>query len=156
MLHPQFDRTHFHLIYATRNAKGVEVFKDAEKKAMTEMQLVRAKAHQREQEKKTRQTELFEPRVLHSTDYFDSLRERYLAKAKRQIKQSLQGESRIAYDDAWSLALKEPLVWESDLKKWIAEWKKAGMVVVEGLKPKQRVPQLGEKHSLIWLSAQQE
>ncbi|SRR6266498_1617694 len=154
VLHPQFDRTHFHLIYATRNVKGVEVFKDAEKKAMAEMQQVRAKAHQREQEKRTRQTELFEPEVLHSSDYFDSLRERYLTKAKGQVRHSLQSEGRISYDDAWSLALKEPLVWESDLKEWVAEWKKAGIVAIEGLRPKQRVPQLGAKHSLVWLSDQ--
>jgi hypothetical protein len=132
----------------------VEVFKNAEKKAMTEMRQIRVKAHQREQEKRTRQTELFEPEVLHSTDYFDLLRERYLTKAKEQIRQSLQGKGRVAYDDAWSLALKEPLVWESDLKEWIADWKKAGMIKVEGLRPKQRVPQLGIKRSLVWLSSQ--
>lgn len=155
VLHPQFDRTHFHLIYATRNAKGIEVFKDAEKKAMAEMQQVRAKVHQREQEKRTGQPGLFEPEVLHISNYFDSLRERYLARAKGQIIQLLQDESQVAYDDAWSLALKEPLVWESDLKNWIAEWKKSGMIAVEGLRQKQRIPQFGEKHSLVWQNTQQ-
>src|SRR5262245_48245567 len=146
VLHPQFDRTHFHLIYATRNAKGVEVFKEAEKNAMTEMQQVRAKAHQREQEKKTRQTELFEPEVLHSTDYLDSLRARYFTKAKGQVRLLLQGEGRVAYDDAWSLSLKEPLVWESDLKDWIKDWGNEGLLTIQGLKGKQKVPKIGKNH----------
>lgn len=93
--------------------------------------------------------------VLHISNYFDSLRERYLARAKGQIIQLLQDESQVAYDDAWSLALKEPLVWESDLKNWIAEWKKSGMIAVEGLRQKQRIPQFGEKHSLVWQNTQQ-
>lgn len=64
VLHPEFDRTHFHLIYATRNTKGVEVFKEAEKAAMKEMQQVRAEAHKRKHERKMPQAELFDAQVL--------------------------------------------------------------------------------------------
>src|SRR5262249_52980905 len=55
ILHPELDRTHFHLIYATRNRTGIEVFKEAEEKAMDEMQHVRAEARKRKTEQKTRQ-----------------------------------------------------------------------------------------------------
>jgi three-Cys-motif partner protein len=41
VLHPEFDRTRFHLIYATRHPKGVKVFKEAEKAAMQQMQQIR-------------------------------------------------------------------------------------------------------------------
>lgn len=47
VLHPEIDRTHFHLIYATRHRRGVEVFKDTERKAMPEMERVRAEARGR-------------------------------------------------------------------------------------------------------------
>lgn len=47
VLHPEFNRTHFHLIYATRHPKGVEVFKETEKRAMLEMERVRAEAQKR-------------------------------------------------------------------------------------------------------------
>ena len=38
VLHPKKNRTHFHLIYATRDLKGIQVFKEAEKKAMPVME----------------------------------------------------------------------------------------------------------------------
>ncbi|GJL55936.1 MAG: hypothetical protein NPIRA02_30680 [Nitrospirales bacterium] len=59
VLHAVENRTHFNLIYATRNPKGVQVFKDTEKKAMSIMQEARGDAHQRKREEKTGQTELF-------------------------------------------------------------------------------------------------
>ena len=44
VLHPETDRKYFHLIYATRNLKGIEVFKQAEKSAMAVMEQARATA----------------------------------------------------------------------------------------------------------------
>jgi hypothetical protein len=87
---------------------------------------------------------------LHSTDYLDSLRERYLTKAEGQVRQALQDEGRVAYDDVWSLSPKEPLVWESDLKDWIKDWGKKGLLTIQGLKGKQKVPKFGENHWLVW------
>src|SRR4051812_27583299 len=57
VLDPEFDRTHFHLIYLTRNAKGIEVFKEAEKKAMEVQEAGRAEAQQRRRVSKNGQTE---------------------------------------------------------------------------------------------------
>jgi hypothetical protein len=56
----------------------------------------------------------------------------------------------IAYDDAWTLTLSNPLVWESDLKEWIADWRKQQSLTIEGLRPGQRVPQREQHHALIW------
>jgi len=44
VLHPEKNRTHFHLIYATRDPRGIEVFKEAEKKAMPVMEKTRDEA----------------------------------------------------------------------------------------------------------------
>ena len=52
-------------------------------------------------------------------------------------------------DDAWALAMSQPLTWESDLKSWITEWR--DRIRVEGMKPRQRVPHLGESNSLVWI-----
>ena len=54
VLHPEKNRTHFHLIYATREHKGIEVFKEAEKKAMPVMEKTRDEAKKREREKANR------------------------------------------------------------------------------------------------------
>lgn len=63
VLHPRYDRTHFNLIYATRNRKGVEVFKEAERGAMEKMEKARAEAQQRERQKKGGQGNCSPPRT---------------------------------------------------------------------------------------------
>lgn len=44
---PESDKTHFHLIYATRDPKGLEVFKDAEFKSLPVMMQAQAEASKR-------------------------------------------------------------------------------------------------------------
>lgn len=54
------------------------------------------------------------------------------------------------YDALWESALNEQLVLEADLKDWIAQWQKSGHLLVEGLHGKQRVPQHGMGHVIVW------
>lgn len=150
VLHPEQDRTHFHLIYASRNPRGIEVFKEAEEKAMEEMQHVRAEAHKRKTDKKTPQNELFEPVVLHQSKYFDELRERYLKQAKEKVLQLLVVKGRVLFDEALATALMEPLVWKNDLKSWISDWRKEGYLIIEGMELKQRVPRSNANNYLVW------
>ena len=149
VLQPEIDKTHFHLIYATRDPKGVEVFKEAEKKAMEVMEKARAKAQQRKREKKTRTKELFPSDVLYGSTRYGTLRESYLAQAKEQVLQLVKSNPRVLYDQAWILALMGPLVWESDLKEWIAAWVKDGRLRIDGMQPKQRVPRRAEENFLV-------
>jgi three-Cys-motif partner protein len=52
VLNPGRNRTHFHLIYATRDVRGVQVFKAAEKKAMPLMEMTRAGVQERAEVKR--------------------------------------------------------------------------------------------------------
>lgn len=150
VLHPEMDRTHFNLIYLTRNPKGIEVFKDAEKKAMELQEAARAEAQQRKRVARAGQTELFGSKELHDSSHYDSLRDRYLAKTRGSILAALDSKRRLLYDDAWTLALSEPMSWESDLKEWIEEWKHAGQLEIVGMQPRQRVPRRGDGNFLVW------
>lgn len=152
VLHPEFDRPHFHLIYATRHPKGVEVFKDAEKSAMQEMEKLRAGAQKRRREERTRQSELlFSPaETSNESLYYRELRDRYVSQAKQRILNLLKGRSRVLYDEAWALALEAPLVWESDLKDWVKDWQSTGELRIEGLAVRRRVPARGRSHVLLW------
>jgi hypothetical protein len=150
VLHPEIDRTHFNLIYLTRNAKGVEVFKDAEKKAMEVQEAARAEAQQRKRVARSGELELFGSKELHDSSHYESLRDRYLAKARGLVLHALESKRRLLYDDAWTLALSEPMYWESDLKEWIEEWKQAGRLEIVGMQPRQRVPRRGEANYLVW------
>ena len=150
VLHPELDRTHFNLIYATRNPKGIEVFKEAEKRAMHVQEATRAEAHQRRRETRTGQLDLLNSQELHDPGHYNSLRDRYLAKSQSTLLHALQTRRRLSYDEVWTLALSEPMVWESDLKEWIEEWKQQGKLEIAGMQPRQRVPHRGEDNYLVW------
>ena len=149
VLHPEKDTSHFHLIYATRDLKGVEVFKEAEKAAMKVMEEARAEAQQRKRQRKG-QAELFAAPVLHRAAYYQRLKERYTTAARDSLLAILRQRGRVSYDTAWEIVLPDPLVWESDLKGWIKEWHDQGYLDLEGLAPRERVPKLGQRHTLVW------
>lgn len=150
VLHPENDRTHFHLIYATRKGKGVEVFKQVEKKAMELMERARGEAQQRSRVRSSGQAELFAAGQMHDARHYDGLRERYLAAARLGVEQLLHARRAISYDEAWITALSHPLVWDSDVKAWIADWRKAGKVAIIGMKPGERAPKREAGHQLHW------
>ena len=150
VLHPELDRTHFHLIYATRNDLGVDVFKDAEKKAMEAMEQARAEAQQRKREQRTGQTELFGSPVLHRANYYESLRDRYLTRRMGFIRSLLEEKKRVSYDEVWAQALTAPMVWESDLRQWLSDWVEQGLLSIQGLGPRERVPKRESNVILVW------
>jgi len=152
VLHPQIDRTAFHLIYATRNLAGVEAFKDAEKRAMAVMEKARADAKQRRRQEKTKQTELYSGEVLDNPAHYDSLRIRYVTKSKKAILDLLKVRKELPYDDACALVFSFPLSWESDLKEWIGDWVRERKMNLHGLGERQRVPHRGQRVILIWES----
>jgi hypothetical protein len=123
VLNPQRDQTYYHLIYGTRHPKGIEVFKQAERSASEFMALARADAQQRQRIESTRQTEMFS--VLDYGAEHDHhllcLRNRYLQQAHDLVKKQLTVNRHrpTPYEDAWKMACRFPLVWESDLHTWI-------------------------------------
>jgi hypothetical protein len=151
VLNPTRDTTHFHLVYGTRSPAGLVVFKDAERVAMKAMEGVRAQAQHRERRSRSQQGELFGSKDMHRSGYFDHLRDRYIARSRRKVEAALRERKKIPYDMLWELALDEQMVVDSDLKHWIAEWRKQGIVAVDGLAEGQRVPHREQNHSIVWL-----
>jgi three-Cys-motif partner protein len=150
VLYPEIDRSYFHLMYATRNRKGVEVFKNVEKRAMQMMEQTRAEAKQRKRVKKTSQPELFPAAEMPHSTPIDQLRFRNMKKAEQSVLELLKSGNRVPYQITWDLALSFPLVWDSDLKNWIKHWKAEGLIKLEGMKPGQRVPKLDGGNLLVW------
>jgi three-Cys-motif partner protein len=152
VLHPTKDRTHFHLIYATRDPKGIEVFKDAEKKAMPVMERTRDEAQKRGRVERTGQTEFaFGSMTTPGPSlYFRSLRERYTSRARTTILNLIQSKKRLPYDKAWAEAVRFPLTWENDLKGWLRDLESTGRLQFTGMKATQRVPQRGQNIQIVW------
>ena len=151
ILHPEIDRTHFHLIYGTRHPKGVEVFKDTEKRAMDQMERVREQAQRRRREERTGQQEIFfATQGVPESQHYSLLRDHYLALSREAVQKRLRQDGQISYDSAWLLALSQPLVWESDLRDWLKEWQEQGHLRLEGLQGRERVPKRDYSHLLVW------
>ena len=151
VLNPGQDRTHFHLIYATRHRKGVEVFKDAEKKAMKDQEAVRAAAEARRRLDATGMASLF-GEEMHSPAYYDELRGHYLTRSRGLVRHLLESEGRVPYEQVWDTAMAQPLTWESDLKDWLRQWASEGRVSHEGWTPRQQVPHLDSSNVVVWSS----
>jgi three-Cys-motif partner protein len=147
VLQPTKDRPHFHLIYATRKDRGLEVFKDIERKAMETMEKARAGADQRKRET-AGQRSLFDAEEMPQSQYYVQLRERYVGQSRESVRDLIRTRGRVPYDTIWADALRKPLVWESDLKQWLAAWKKEGSIALEGLK-NERVPKRGKGHYVV-------
>jgi hypothetical protein len=123
------DAIHFYLIYGTRNAKGVAVFKNVEKKTEEETRLVRSLR----QQNKRATLDLFAPDVLYKRE------ERYRRLAVRCRRDAVQALDRllsdrksVPYDDCWAEALQFPTVYESDLRDWLKGMEEGGSIRVDG------------------------
>ncbi len=151
ILYPDTDRRFFHLIYATRNRKGVEVFKKVEQRAMQLQEQTRAQAKQRRRLKRSQgQLELFAAEDMPHSNPLGDLRRRYLEQARQVVLNRLSAGAAVPYETVWDLALSFPLVWDCDVKDWIDSWKDEGRLRVEGMRPREKVPKIGAHHSLVW------
>lgn len=154
VLRPQRDQTNFHLIYATRHPKGVQVFKDTERSAMRIMEKARSAAQKNRRELTTGQMELnLAADDAPPSKYYDRLRDRYVGVAKRAVLDLLRTKRRVPFHDVWYEALRHQLVWLGDLRDWMKEWEMNGQLKVIGLSKGTRLPSHRNKnHWVEWIS----
>ena len=141
VLHPTKDKSHFHLVYATRNIAGLKVFKDAEQHAFKLSEQVRADAKRRAREASSQQPEFFSGSEVPETIYASELLEHYESLARSSVHQFIRNRKEASYDDVYAVGLRFPLVQEKSLRTWIAE-----IADVINLKPMERVPKLNSDH----------
>lgn len=146
---PEIETTHFHLIYATRKDPGIEVFKEVEEKAMDVATSARASAKERKRFERSGQFGLFEPEQRHPSIAMDDLRQRYLHMARERIETLLQSKLEVTYRRLWRRAVAFPLVWENDLREWIAEWRANNLVELPELSARQK-PSRERDDRVVW------
>jgi three-Cys-motif partner protein len=140
---PKTNDIHFHLIYCTRHAKGLEVFKKEEREAVKTMEQARAEAQQRNRESGGAR-ELFSPKDMHDTRFYASLRTKYLSMAQSKIRGLLSSKQPVDFDRLWEVALTTPLVWVEDLNQLLLELKKDGKLKFIGLGEREKFPKHGK------------
>jgi three-Cys-motif partner protein len=119
--HPTKDRTHFHLVYATRSIRGVQVFKDAERKALRQLGEIRANAKRREREKRTQQSEFLSGSDAPDEQYLKELVARYSGLAREHVQRHIRGKRHLPFDEVYGIAMQYPTVRVDLLRKWILE-----------------------------------
>lgn len=140
---PQVNDIHYHLIYATRNEKGLEVFKKEEHRAVEAMERARAEAQQRERESGGA-LELLPSEVMHDSRFYNSLRVKYWNKAESKIRRLLSSGKAVNYDALWKIALTTPLVWVEDLNGFLLAMKNDGKLKFTGIGEREKFPKHGK------------
>jgi three-Cys-motif partner protein len=134
VMKPDSDAFNFYLIYATRHAKGVEVFKSVEKRTEERTHVVRADVQKRQRQERGGSFDLFEPTVLYRERKYQQLATDNRGRAKRRVLDLLQTAGEVPFDDCWAEALQYSAVYQTDLQSWIDAWEKDGTVLVKGRK----------------------
>jgi len=147
VLDPKKSRTHFNLVYLSKHWRGLEAFKNAELTSMKEMERMRAKVEQDNRQSKTQQLEFFPPEDAPESFYYNTLRDRYLKIATEDTISLMRDKDSVSYDRVCDYWLRHPMVWESDLKKWIDD---SENIFVQGLASTRHKVKRGENHTLKW------
>lgn len=149
ILNPRHDRTHYHLVYATRSLHGLIAFRETERRATPEQREARAEARQRDRITTRKQGELFDAPVM-ETSYMAELERRYQQKARGAVADLLRERGEVEFDVLVAAALQHPMTSLGELKGWIADWREAGEVEYVGLAAGERALAVGKKHRLRW------
>jgi three-Cys-motif partner protein len=144
VMNPDLDSFNFHLVYATRHQKGVEVFKSVERRTEEKTHIIRAEIQRRDREQKSGNFELFGPDVLYRENCYQRLATDHKERARASVWNLIETVPGVAYDACWGTALQHSAVYESDLREWIEAWSRAGAVTVEGKSSRARVLQVGK------------
>jgi three-Cys-motif partner protein len=132
VMNPDLDTFNFWLIYATRHRKGVQKFKEAEKRTEKMTHVVRANVQQRARELRSGNRELFGPDVQYQENRYQQLSSKNRLRAKTLTRELLSVKGVVDYDDCWAEALQMSAVYETDLRGWIEEWEEQGLIEVQG------------------------
>lgn len=122
-------RTHFHIVYGTRNSHGLEVYRDVEFEALRGHGMRRAVARQAKQEAKTGQTYLFGAGEVASLAEMsmDAQFRNTCLEAKQWLRDRLAvGPS--PFSTVWPEVLLEFMIRKKDVKQICAELGKAGEI----------------------------
>ena len=147
VLKPLADRSYFHLIYGTRNLKGLREFRGVEKAAIDEQERVRSRTKQVRRVERTGQPELFTDDIFANISPFERQRALRRTEATTRLRSLLRAKQRVRYLEVLEVLLEVPLIWESVVQEIIRDMRATNEVEVQGLTPRERT--VKEEHFLV-------
>jgi len=149
VLKPLSQRAYFHLVYGTHHRKGLIEFRHVEKQTFPEQEKVRRSTKAKDRVERTGQTDLFV-----SDDHRTGPRSYEAQKQKQDelgqatMRDFLAQRGTLRFEELQTRLLEIPLVWESDLKVWLHEMRKAGEIEIPELTGRQWVPKANQ--IIVW------
>jgi hypothetical protein len=140
ILMPDRDAIHYHLVYGTRNFKGLEEFKKTEAVAIPFMHDCRASAQRRRDEASCGQGFLLAPSETYQERRFRGFNERREQSARANVVQMLSRETTVTYQALFEEAMQYSTVVEKDLRQWLDEWRNSNLIRYVNWGKTQRVP----------------
>ena len=141
---PTADRSHFYLVYGTRNRKGLVEFRSVEKKAVEAEEMSRIEAKHDKRISRSRQG------LLHrySSRPVEEIRRIDIEKAESWIRQQLLQSQALHYGEVLTGVLERFSLTEPELKDLLVAMQKRGQVTFDGMGLRQRKPSNGVTVSL--------
>jgi three-Cys-motif partner protein len=149
ILKPTSDRSYFHLVYGTRHPRGLEEFRNVEKRGIAEQERVRFDAKLEGQLLRAGHPDMFgTPDETHSARSFAAAQSKQREEARQLIKQELAKQESVSFDSVYAALLEMPLMWESAINEVIKDMQGRGELEVLGLGPRERTPKKERGHTL--------
>lgn len=139
---PLSDRAYFHLIYATRHTKGLVEFRGVEKRLLSQQEQVRADAKQSARVMRSGQNELFRDADASALSLEEEL-VRHRSRARDLLMTLLEEKSPRRFEDLLPPMLETPLIDKPTARGIMVALRKEGHLAIEGMKPRQRLPDDG-------------
>jgi three-Cys-motif partner protein len=141
VLRPTADRSHFYLVYGTRNRKGLVEFRKVEKMAMEAEELSRIEAQRDRHTLRTGQGFLFLPIDVARPP--ETLRAPEIERTRLWVYETAARTLRIPYSDLSAAALERFAVTEPEFKDLLVNMQRGGELDFEGMTARQRKPAVG-------------
>jgi three-Cys-motif partner protein len=142
------DSFQFHLIYATRHLKGVEKFKEVERRAARQTEVIRAEKQQKKREKRSRNLDLFTPEIRYQETRYQRLKGKNKGLAGSAVMNLIKTRDSLSYDECWAEAMQFAAVYESDLRGWLAAAESQNLVRIAGRKTSAEVLKIRANHTI--------
>jgi len=149
ILKPTSDRSYFHLVYGTRHLRGLEEFRNVEKRGVAVQERVRFDAKLEGQLLRSGYPDMFgAPEETQSAQSFAAAQSKQRNEARRLINQELAKQGAVPFDSVYAALLEMPLMWDSAISEVIKDMRSHGELEVEGLAPRERTPKKNRGHTL--------
>lgn len=139
VLRPLKDRIIYSLVYGTRSATGIEVFRDCQVRTLSEQDLMRGTAKIAAKTATTGQGEMFATESGLAPDLTAEFRARERAASSAMLL-ALAASGGIKWAEAWPEVLARHAIRRTELNTVAAELRDAGKLVFDGWAERKRVP----------------